>query len=87
MNFMPKTTKRTVTFRVTNDEIVDALKRAAAEDKRSVAVLIEIVMTEWLKERGYLKPEKRAQVTHLAIAASHPARPHLWRVWGQFRAL
>jgi hypothetical protein len=54
MNFMPKTTKRTVTFRVTNDEIVDALKRAAAADKRSVAVLIEIVMTQWLKERGYL---------------------------------
>jgi hypothetical protein len=58
MNFMPKTTKRTVTFRVTNDEIVNALKRAAAADKRSVAVLIEIVMTDWLKERGYLGGEK-----------------------------
>jgi hypothetical protein len=61
MNFMPKTTKRTVTFRVTNDEIVDALKRAAVADKRSVAVLIEVVMTDWLEERGYLKPEKRGK--------------------------
>ena len=61
MNFMPKTTKRTVTFRVTNDEIVDALKRAAAADKRSVAVLIEIVMTDWLTARGYLKAEKRGK--------------------------
>jgi hypothetical protein len=58
MNFMPKTTKRTVTFRVTNDEIVDALKRAAAADKRSVAVLIEVAMTEWLEARGYLPPPK-----------------------------
>jgi hypothetical protein len=58
MNFMPKTTKRTVTFRVTNDKIVDALKRAASADKRSVAVLIEIVMTDWLTARGYLDGEK-----------------------------
>lgn len=46
-----------MTFRVSNDEIVDALKRAAAADKRSVAVLIEIVMTEWLEERGFMKGE------------------------------
>jgi hypothetical protein len=54
MNLMPKTKKRTVTFRVTNDDIVDALKRAAKTDKRSVAVLIEIVMTGWLEQHGYL---------------------------------
>jgi hypothetical protein len=59
MSFMPKTTKRTVTFRVSDDTIAEALKRAAAADKRSVAVLIEIVMTEWLEQRGYLKPEPR----------------------------
>jgi hypothetical protein len=55
MASVSKTKKRTVTFRVTNDDIVDALKRAAEADKRSVAVLIEVVMTEWLEGRGFLK--------------------------------
>ena len=59
MIFMPKTKKRMVTFRVANDDIVDALKRAAESDRRSVAMLIEIVMTEWLTARGFLgKPEQ-----------------------------
>jgi hypothetical protein len=55
MNFMPKTKKRTVTFRVSDDAVAEALKRAAEADKRSVAVLIEIVMADWLEAHGYLK--------------------------------
>jgi hypothetical protein len=60
MNFMPRTKKRTVTFRVINEDIIDALKRAAEADKRSVAVLIEIVMTEWLQKHGYLDRERKS---------------------------
>jgi hypothetical protein len=35
-----------------------ALQRAAAEDGRSVANFIERLLTEHLRERGYLKPDK-----------------------------
>ena len=32
----------------------EALERAAADDDRSVASLIDRIVREWLKERGYL---------------------------------
>ena len=59
MNFMAKSKKRVVTLRVGDDDIVDALKRAAEADRRSVAVLIELVMREWLQKHGYLDAERK----------------------------
>lgn len=32
----------------------DALERAATEDSRSVSSLIIKILTDWLRERGYL---------------------------------
>jgi hypothetical protein len=34
----------------------EALKRAAADDARSVNSLLELIAREWLAQRGYLKP-------------------------------
>jgi Uncharacterized protein conserved in bacteria len=31
-----------------------ALEKAAADDSRSTASLVEKILTEWLKEKGYL---------------------------------
>lgn len=55
------TDKTQIKFYVKRDEIRDALKRAADADMRSVSTLIEMVLTEWLEARGYLKPEKRGK--------------------------
>jgi hypothetical protein len=33
----------------------DALERAAKDDSRSTASLVEKILTEWLREHGYLK--------------------------------
>lgn len=33
----------------------DAIAQAAIDDDRSSSALVELVMTGWLKERGYLK--------------------------------
>lgn len=33
-----------------------ALEKAAKDDMRSLSSLIEKVLTEWLRENGYLKP-------------------------------
>jgi hypothetical protein len=52
------TDKSVITFRVNRDEIRDALKRAAADDMRSVTTLLEMIVGEWLEARGYLKPGK-----------------------------
>lgn len=37
------------------EKLKDAMERAAKDDHRSLASLIEKVMSDWLKERGYLK--------------------------------
>jgi hypothetical protein len=56
---MPVTTDKTqIKFYVKREEIRDALKRAADADMRSVSVLIELILTEWLVEHGHMKPEK-----------------------------
>jgi hypothetical protein len=41
------------------DDLRDALKRAADADMRSVSTLIEMILTEWLEKRGYLKGEEK----------------------------
>lgn len=40
-------------FRV-EPETKAALEQAAKDDKRSVSALVEIVLVEWLKNKGYL---------------------------------
>ncbi len=42
-----------LSFRI-DAEMKDALERAATEDSRSVSSLIIKILTDWLRERGYL---------------------------------
>ena len=52
------TDKTQIKFYARSDDLRDALKRAADADMRSVSTLIEMILSEWLVARGYLKPEK-----------------------------
>lgn len=36
--------------------IKEAIEKAAKEDRRTVSALIEKIVVEWLKAKGYLKP-------------------------------
>lgn len=40
-------------------ETKQAIAKAAFDEQRSVSNLVERVMTEWLRERGYLPGAKR----------------------------
>lgn len=40
-------------FRV-EPEIKEALERAAKDDMRSVSALIQKILSDWLREKGYL---------------------------------
>ncbi|MBX9874651.1 MAG: hypothetical protein K2X84_07320 [Beijerinckiaceae bacterium] len=42
-----------ISVRVAND-LKKAAEKAAAEDSRSVASLVEKILAEWLREKGYL---------------------------------
>jgi hypothetical protein len=42
--------------------IKEALKRAAVEDARSVSSLVEKILGDWLRERGYMKKGGRRGV-------------------------
>jgi hypothetical protein len=53
------TDKTTITFRVSREEIRDALKRAASDDQRSVNVLLERIVAEWLQKHGYLDGDRK----------------------------
>ena len=53
------TDKTTITFRVSREEIRDALKRAASDDQRSVTVILERIVVEWLQKHGYLDGERK----------------------------
>jgi hypothetical protein len=43
-----------ISFRLPEDK-KEALERAAKDDVRSVSSLIEKIVTEWLRQGGYLK--------------------------------
>ncbi len=43
-------------FRIEAD-LKDALVRAARDDRRSVSSMVEIIIEEWLVEKGYLSKE------------------------------
>ena len=50
----PQELKQVMTIRV-RPALKTALKKGAADDCRPVATLVEKVLTDWAKERGYLK--------------------------------
>lgn len=54
---MPKTAA--IGVRV-DPKIKEAAERAAADDHRSVASLLEKLLTEYLTEKGYLHPPRAA---------------------------
>lgn len=50
---MPRTKTATLNLRI-EPELKEAAERAATEDRRSVTSLIEKLLAEYLRERGYL---------------------------------
>jgi hypothetical protein len=52
---MAKVSTRTAGLSLRIDpKVKEALDKAAAEDRRSVASLVEKIAAEWLKSQGYL---------------------------------
>lgn len=45
-------------FRI-EPELKDALVRAARDDRRSVSSMVEIIIEQWLTEKGYLAETAR----------------------------
>jgi hypothetical protein len=45
----------------TSSEVKEALKRAAEDDSRSQASMIEKILRDWLSEHGYLPQGKEAK--------------------------
>jgi hypothetical protein len=45
---------------VRSSDLLDALKRAAKDDARSVSVLVDLILTEWLGARGYIAGDRKA---------------------------
>jgi hypothetical protein len=45
----------------TTPEVKEALKRAAEDESRSQASLIEKILKDWLREHGYLPQGKQAK--------------------------
>jgi hypothetical protein len=51
--------RKTAQFNMRFDpELKEAAERAAADDRRSLAALIEQLLEEYLKQYGYLKPKR-----------------------------
>jgi hypothetical protein len=50
----PQEIKRVMTIRV-RAALKTALKKGAADDCRPVATLVEKILTDWAKAKGYLK--------------------------------
>jgi hypothetical protein len=46
-------------FRIERD-LKEALVKAAKDDRRSVSSLVEILIEDWLREKGYLEDKKKA---------------------------
>jgi hypothetical protein len=44
---------------VRSQDLIDSLKRAAKADARSMSVLVDLILAQWLEEHGFMKPEKR----------------------------
>lgn len=41
----------------------EALKRAAADDRRSMSALVQIILTDWLADHGYVKATRSKKGT------------------------
>jgi hypothetical protein len=52
-------------FRIERD-LKEALVQAAKDDRRSVSSLVEILIENWLRERGYLAQEEQQKVRRIA---------------------
>lgn len=42
-----------IAFRV-DAEVKEALNKAAKDDRRSLSSLVDVILTDWLKDKGYL---------------------------------
>jgi hypothetical protein len=40
---------------VRSEELIEALKRAAKTDARTMSGLVDVILTEWCEARGYLE--------------------------------
>ena len=49
------TTDKIVVFIRVQPETKAALEKAAKDDMRSLAVMVEKIVTDWLRAKGYLK--------------------------------
>lgn len=47
-----------LSFRV-EPEVKAALEQAAKDDRRSLSSLIDIILTDWLRDRGYLNAAEK----------------------------
>lgn len=52
------TTDKPPLFIRVHPEVKAAVEKAAAEDQRSVAVFVERLLVDWLREKGYLPPKE-----------------------------
>jgi hypothetical protein len=68
------TQKPVIMFRVSREEIRNALKRAAQDDMRSVATLLEKMTVEWLTARGYLPKTGEAETPSRRAKRGRAAR-------------
>ena len=59
------------------DDIKAAAEKAAAADSRSVASLVEKVLTEWLRKTGYLQSEQHPDEFTRAYDRANPEDPDL----------
>ena len=41
------------------EDTKQALEKAARDDRRSVASLVELILTDWLTDKGYLPPPEQ----------------------------
>jgi hypothetical protein len=54
--------RKTAQFNMRIDpELKEAAERAAADDRRSLSSLIEKLLIDYCRDRGFLKPERRRQ--------------------------
>jgi hypothetical protein len=55
--------KTQIKFFAERENVREALNRAAEDDKRSVSVLVESILTDWLEAHGYLPKAKTGVAT------------------------
>jgi hypothetical protein len=51
--------KRKLLSATIGEDVLDAIKRVAEEERLTVSVLVDRILAEWLKARGFLKKVSR----------------------------